>query len=46
MFNIHVDPEELTAQIVARTGLGTQIPFETLGDFWVDIIKMQRLTLG
>ena len=36
----------LTAQIVARVVLDIQLPFETLGDLWVDIIKMQQLTLG
>ena len=52
MFNFYVDPdldilfENLTAQIVARVVLDTQLPFETLGDLWVDIIKMQQLTLG
>ena len=51
MFSFHVDPdlailiEKLTAQIGARLGLGTLLWFETPGDVWVDIVKMQRLTL-
>ena len=52
MFIFHVEPdqdilfEKLTVQIVARTGLGNQLPFKTFGDLWVDIIKMKQLTLG
>ena len=50
MFSFHVDPdlvilyEKLTAQIGAWLGLGTQLCFEASGNFWVDIVKMQRLT--
>ena len=49
MSSFYVNPDQdilfemLTAQIVARMGLGNQLPFEILGDCWVDIIKMQRL---
>ena len=52
MFSFHVDPdldilfEKLTAQIGARLGLGTLFLFETPGDLWVDIVKMQLLTSG
>ena len=51
MFSFHVDPdldilcEKLTAQIGAQPGLGTKLCFEAPGDLWVDIVKMQRLTL-
>ena len=51
MFSFHVEPnldvlfEKLTAQIGARQGLGIQLCFEVPGDIWVDIVKMQRLTL-
>ena len=52
MFSFHVDPdldilfEKLTAQIVARAGLGIHVLFETVGDPSVNIIKMQQLTLS
>ena len=52
MFSFHVDPdldilfEKLIAQIGARLGLGAQLCFEAPGDLWIDIVKMQRLTLG
>ena len=51
MFSFHVYPdlkvlsEKLTAQIGARPDLGTQICCESLGGLWVDIVKMQQLTL-
>ena len=52
MFIFHVDSdldilfEKLTAQIVAWRGLGTQLPFESPGDLWVNIGKIQQLILG
>ena len=52
MFIFHVDSdldilfEKLTAQIFAWRGLGTQLPFETPGDLWVNIGKIQQLILG
>ena len=30
--------------IGARPNLGTQPRYQTLGDLWVEIVKMQRLT--
>ena len=51
MFSFYVDPnldilfEKLTVQIGARPGLGIRLCFEAPGDIWVDIVKMQRLTL-
>ena len=51
LFSFHVDPdldillEKLTAQIATHPGLGTQICFEAPGDRWVDIVKMEQLTL-
>ena len=51
MFKFHIDPdsdtlfEKLTAQIGARLGLGTQLCFEAPDDLWVNIVKMQQLTL-
>ena len=52
MFNFHVGPnldilfEKLTAQIVARLGLGTLLCFEAPGDLRVNIVKMLRSKLG
>ena len=52
IFIFHVDTdldilfEKLTAQIVAWRHLGTQLPFETPGDIWVNIGKIQQLILG
>ena len=52
MFSFHLDLdldilfEKLTAQIGARLGLGTLLCFEAPGDLWVNIVKMQQLTLG
>ena len=51
MFSFYVNPdldilfEKLTAQIDARLGLRTLLRFEAPGNIWVDIIKMQQLTL-
>ena len=51
MFKFHIDPdldtlfEKLTAQIGAQLGLGTQLCFEVSDDLWVDIVKIQQLTL-
>ena len=53
MFSFHVDSEldisfeELTAQIGARLGSETQLCFEPPFSYLrVDIVKMQRITLG
>ena len=51
MFSFHVDHdldilfENLRAQVGAQPDLGTQLRFEAPGDLWVDIVKMQQLTL-
>ena len=51
MFSFHVEPDldilfKLTAQIGAGPGLGTQLCFKAPCDLWVDIVKMQQLTLA
>ena len=38
--------QKLIAQIGARPGLGTQLCFGDPDDLWVDIVKMQQLTLA
>ena len=43
--NLDILFEKLTAQIGDGLGSGTQLCLEAPGDFWVDIVKMQRLTL-
>ena len=42
--NLDILFEKLTAQIGDGLGSGTQLCLEAPGDFWVDIVKMQRLT--
>ena len=45
MFSFYVDPdfdmlfENLTAQIGARLGLGSQFQFDGTGILWVNIVK-------
>ena len=51
MFRFHIDPEldtlfeNLTGRIGAWPGFGIHFCFESPIDLWIDIVKMQQLTL-